>query len=88
MSWINDSFTTDPVSYSARSGDSIITIMGRIYRAAEKDGGYQMNLNPADAKLLVEALNCAVENTGDPDFGDAVQDLLSSIATTLNVELI
>lgn len=85
---MSDSYTTDSVSFSAQSGESICVLMGRIYRAAEVDGGYAMNLNPTDAKLLVEALCCAVENTGDPDFADTVQRLVSDIATTLNVELI
>lgn len=82
-------YTTDQVSLSAGTGESALVVLARIRRAAECDGGYPMNLNPTDAGLLVQALYIvAHEHDGDPDFADQIADLYSSIATTLNIELI
>lgn len=88
MSTLDASFTTDRVSVTRGSGDATLITLGRMRRYCEANDGYEMRLNATDGGLLVEALACAAENSGDPDFADMVMDFLSTIAETLNVEMI
>lgn len=80
--------STEPVSVSAGDPDAETFLVGRVREACIRDGHYDMSLNYNDTADIVTALFVAASSTGDDEFADRLLSLISTIATTVNVELI
>jgi hypothetical protein len=80
--------STEHVSISAGDVDRETFLIGRIREACVRDGHYDLSLNYNDAADIVTALFVASQSSGDPEFADRMDQLISSIASTVNVELI